>query len=130
MAAKKKVVAKKLQAKKPVKVKAPKKESFKAVQKRATALFADWYTRNEAQVVKYLERMEKVLAEMNEEPKEHWTPVPYPTVGDAVPAGSPVEMTGRAVSLVPPPKPELMSPEEAAPPGVEPQKAPETPFAF
>lgn len=125
MAVKKKVVAKVM--KKTVKTKVPKKANFKAVQKRALALFADWYTRNEAQVVKYLERMEKVLAEMNEEPKGY--AVPYPAAGDAVPVDSPARMTGRAVSLVPP-EPKLMSSEEAAPPGAEPQKSPEAPFTF
>lgn len=140
MAAKKKVMAK--VAKKSVKVKAPKKANFKAVQKRALALFADWYTRNEAQVVKYLERMEKVLAEMNEEPKGYAVPLPYPTVGDAMPAGSPVGMMGQAapwapgLSLVPPEAPapalaELPFVTAAAPAtAVEEPKPEAAPFAF
>jgi len=130
MAAKKKATVK-VVTKKSVKVKTPKKENFKVVQKRVLALCTDWYTRNEENISKFLARMEKMLAEMNEEPKEHATPVPLLRRDDSKPEGYPVGMMGRAISLVPPPAPELPFVTAAVPPvAVEEPKTEAPPSAF
>lgn len=114
---------------KTVKAKAPKKMNFKQAQKRALALMADWYSRNEPQVEKFLEHLEKVLVDFNKATPPSALPyaVPFPAVGDAVPVNPTVGMMGQAAPWTEEPKPVPAAPAE---PVQEAKSVPPLPFTL